>query len=200
MMYDAYQGMADVGDRVRQLAESAHAILTAWSAHPYAPPWRRMSAYYELVALAGFTHARPDYGIDSVEIDGEAVPVEERGRLVDAVLPTAPFPQGGRRGRSQGAARRADVRPLRHPIARHDPHAAPRPPGVRHRLDQPAQRQARGRRISRSRTIPSTSSISCVSSASPAISSPFASRPSRRSRRPRSWRGTATASSRRASR
>jgi poly(3-hydroxybutyrate) depolymerase len=81
MMYDAYQGMADVGDRVRQLAESAHAVLTAWSRHPYAPPWRRMSAYYELVALAGFTHARPDYGIDSVEIDGEAVPVEERGVL-----------------------------------------------------------------------------------------------------------------------
>src|SRR5580658_447957 len=81
MMYDAYQGMADVGDRMRQLAESAHAILRTWSEHPYAPPWRRMSAYYELVALAGLTHARPDYGIDSVEIDGEAVPVEERGAL-----------------------------------------------------------------------------------------------------------------------
>jgi poly(3-hydroxybutyrate) depolymerase len=79
MMYDAYQGMADVGDRVRQLAQNAHAILTAWSAYPYAPPWRRMTAYYELVTLAGFTHARPDYEIESVEIDGEAVPVEERG-------------------------------------------------------------------------------------------------------------------------
>jgi polyhydroxyalkanoate depolymerase len=81
MMYDAYQGMADVGDRVRRLAENAHSVLTAWSSHPYAPPWRRMSAYYELVALAGFTHARPDYGIDSVEIDGEPVEVEERGVL-----------------------------------------------------------------------------------------------------------------------
>jgi polyhydroxyalkanoate depolymerase len=81
MMYDAYQGMADVGDRVRQLAQNAHAILTAWSSYPYAPPWRRMTAYYELVALAGFTHARPDYEIDSVEIDGEAIPVEERGVL-----------------------------------------------------------------------------------------------------------------------
>jgi len=81
MMYDAYQGMADVGDRVRQLAQNAHAILTAWSSHPYAPPWRRMTAYYELVAHAGFTHARPDYEIESVEIDGEAVPVEECGVL-----------------------------------------------------------------------------------------------------------------------
>ena len=28
MMYDAYQGMADVGDRVRLLAQNAHAILS----------------------------------------------------------------------------------------------------------------------------------------------------------------------------
>ena len=81
MMYDAYQGMADVGDRMRQLAQNAQMILSAWAAHPTASPWRRMSAYYELVALAGFTHARPDYGIDSVEINGAAVPVEERGAL-----------------------------------------------------------------------------------------------------------------------
>jgi len=79
MMYDAYQGMADVGDRVRLLAQNAHAILTAWSAHPTASPWARMSAYYELVALAGFTHARPDYAIDSIEIDGAPISVEERG-------------------------------------------------------------------------------------------------------------------------
>ncbi len=81
MMYDAYQGMADVGDRVRHLAQNAHMILSAWAAHPTASPWRRMSSYYELVALAGFTHARPDYGIDSVEINGAAIPVEERGVL-----------------------------------------------------------------------------------------------------------------------
>ncbi len=81
MMYDAYQQMADVGDRVRLLAENAHAILAAWSSNPFAPPWRRMAAYYELVALAGFTHARPDYGIDSVEIRDETIPVEERGVL-----------------------------------------------------------------------------------------------------------------------
>ena len=40
-----------------------------------------MSAYYELVALAGFTHARPDYAIDSIEIDGASVAVDERGVL-----------------------------------------------------------------------------------------------------------------------
>ncbi len=81
MMYDAYQKMADAGDRVRTFAENAHAILANWSSNPFAPPWRRMAAYYELVALAGFTHARPDYGIDSVEVRGETIPVEERGVL-----------------------------------------------------------------------------------------------------------------------
>src|SRR5271166_6050444 len=81
MIYDAYQGIADIHDRVRKTAENAQAILNAWSSNPFAPPWRRMAAYYELVALAGFTHARPDYGIDSVEIDGAPVPVEERGAL-----------------------------------------------------------------------------------------------------------------------
>ena len=81
MMYDAYQGMADVGDRMRLLAQNANAILSAWATEPTASPWARMSAYYELVALAGFTHARPDYAIDSIEIDGEPVPVEERGVL-----------------------------------------------------------------------------------------------------------------------
>ena len=33
MMYDAYQGMADVGDRMRQLAQNAQTILGAWAAH-----------------------------------------------------------------------------------------------------------------------------------------------------------------------
>jgi polyhydroxyalkanoate depolymerase len=81
MIYDAYQGMADIQNRVRRSAECAHEILESWSANPYAPPWRRMAAYYELVALAGFTHARPDYGIESVEVQGQSFPVEERGVL-----------------------------------------------------------------------------------------------------------------------
>ena len=79
MMYDAYQQVADVGDRVRLLAQNAHAMLAVRSAHPKASLWRRMSAYCELVDLAGFTHARPDYGVESVEIDGDPVPVEENG-------------------------------------------------------------------------------------------------------------------------
>jgi poly-beta-hydroxyalkanoate depolymerase len=117
MMYDAYQGMADVGDRVRLLAQNAHAILTAWSAHPTASPWARMSAYYELVALAGFTHSRPDYAIDSIEIDGAPISVEERGVMWTPFCQLLRFrrhagdlnplvaPSGARRRSSRGTIR-----------------------------------------------------------------------------------------------
>ncbi len=64
---------------------------------------------------------------------------------VDAVLPVASLPESRRRGRSQDPSDRAHVGAFRHPFARHDPHALARPPGVHHRLDQSAQRQARGR-------------------------------------------------------
>jgi polyhydroxyalkanoate depolymerase len=77
MMYDAYQGMADVGDRVRLLAANAQVVLEAWSSQPFAAPWRKMAAYYELVALAGFTHARPDWEVDAIEVGGEELAVAQ---------------------------------------------------------------------------------------------------------------------------
>ncbi len=78
MMYNAYQRAEDAGDQVRRFAENAHTILSAWSANPFASPVRRMAAYYELLALAGFTHFRPDYGIDFVEVRHENIPVQEK--------------------------------------------------------------------------------------------------------------------------
>ena len=59
MMYDAYQALADAGDRVRLLAANAESILKTWSNPTHGTPLARMAAYYEVVALAGFTHARP---------------------------------------------------------------------------------------------------------------------------------------------
>ncbi len=45
----------------------------------YASPLRRMAAYYEIVALAGFTHMRPDYGIVEIVTDsGLRIPVQEK--------------------------------------------------------------------------------------------------------------------------
>jgi poly(3-hydroxybutyrate) depolymerase len=79
MMYDAYQAYADVSHQVRALASSSNGILSLWSTMQYASPLRRMAAYYEIVALSGFTHSRPDFGISAVVIDsGESVHVLEK--------------------------------------------------------------------------------------------------------------------------
>jgi poly(3-hydroxybutyrate) depolymerase len=66
MMYDAYQGYADLSHPVRQLATNSDTILRLWSTSQFASPLRRMAAYYELVALAGFTHTRPPFAITEI--------------------------------------------------------------------------------------------------------------------------------------
>jgi polyhydroxyalkanoate depolymerase len=81
MMYDAYQSYADVSNRLRMAASSGERLLRLWKSAPYASPLRAWQAYCELVALLGFTHERPDYGIaeiatskgDLVEVSEEAV-------------------------------------------------------------------------------------------------------------------------------
>ena len=76
-MYDAYQSYADMAYSVRMLAANTESILTNWGQAPYNSPLQRMAAYYELVALAGFTHARPDYEIKSIAIDGQDIAISE---------------------------------------------------------------------------------------------------------------------------
>ena len=78
MMYDAYQGYADLSHPIRSLATSSERILRMWSATQFASPIRRMAAYYELVGLAGFTHTRPDFEIANVRShNGDSVGVKE---------------------------------------------------------------------------------------------------------------------------
>ena len=77
MMYDSYQAMADVGDSARLLAANAERILNIWTTGPFASPMRRMAAYYEAVALAGFTHERPSFNLPFVDVRGEIVAVED---------------------------------------------------------------------------------------------------------------------------
>lgn len=76
-MYHYYQAYADLTDPVRMLAANAERILAAWGSNATASPIKKMAAYYEIVALAGFTHARPDYGIKTVEVRGETLAVTE---------------------------------------------------------------------------------------------------------------------------
>src|SRR5665647_3558405 len=79
MMYDAYQGYADLSHPVRQLATNSDTILRLWSTTQFASPLRRMAAYYELVALAGFTHTRPPFAITEVATnEGATVAVTEQ--------------------------------------------------------------------------------------------------------------------------
>ena len=81
MMYDSYQKMADAGDVVRQFAENARMVLSAWSNGPFTSPLARMAAYYEVVALAGYTHDRPAFNIHDVEVRGEKRAVKQSDSL-----------------------------------------------------------------------------------------------------------------------
>jgi poly(3-hydroxybutyrate) depolymerase len=78
MIYDAYQTYVDLNQPLRSLAASADRVLSLWSPTQFASPLRRMAAYYELIALAGFTHNRPDYQINSITTErGEVLGVLE---------------------------------------------------------------------------------------------------------------------------
>ncbi len=77
MLYSAYQTLADLRDPVRELAANTDRILTSWASGPFVNPFQRMAAYYELVALAGFTHTRPDFDLPSIEIGGKLIPIVE---------------------------------------------------------------------------------------------------------------------------
>jgi poly(3-hydroxybutyrate) depolymerase len=78
MMYDAYQSYADVSNRLRLAAASGERLLRLWKSTPYASPARCFQAYCELVALLGFTHKRPHYGIDQIAThDGSMVDIVE---------------------------------------------------------------------------------------------------------------------------
>ncbi len=82
MLYQAYQAQADVMMPVRALA------ATALSAAAHAVPGlnhgaiRNLTAAYELIARAGLTHTRPDYGIHSVMVGNREVEVSEEAAHV----------------------------------------------------------------------------------------------------------------------
>ncbi|MBY6242195.1 polyhydroxyalkanoate depolymerase [Methylosinus sp. Sm6] len=78
MMYDAYQSYADVSNRLRLAAASGERLLRLWKTAPYASPLRCFQAYCELVALLGFTHERPSFGIDQISThDGAVIDIAE---------------------------------------------------------------------------------------------------------------------------
>jgi len=83
MLYQAYQAHSDIMEPVRRFAsmaaESVGARLNG-AARPSS--LSNMTAAYELIARVGLTHTRPAYGIDSVMVGNEEVPVTEEAALV----------------------------------------------------------------------------------------------------------------------
>jgi poly(3-hydroxybutyrate) depolymerase len=78
MLYQAYQRQRDLTAPARAFAGLAH-----WTLGEMPSTWtdnrlvRQMSAGYEMIERSRLTHERPSFGIDSVTIGDEEVPVHE---------------------------------------------------------------------------------------------------------------------------
>jgi polyhydroxyalkanoate depolymerase len=82
MLYQAYQANSDIMVPVRAWADRALELIDANGARIAGhPALRNLNAAYELIARAGLTHDRPEFGIKDVEIGGGQVAVRERAAL-----------------------------------------------------------------------------------------------------------------------
>ena len=83
MLYQAYQAHADAMVPLRAFAGFAAKTVGARLNGASRPsPLSNLTAAYELIARAGLTHARPDYGIDSVTVGNREVAVREEAACV----------------------------------------------------------------------------------------------------------------------
>ena len=76
MLYQAYQAHSDIMVPVRAFAGAAlHAFgpINGFSS----PAIKNLTAAYELIARAGLTHVRPPYGVATVVVGNEELPVRE---------------------------------------------------------------------------------------------------------------------------
>jgi polyhydroxyalkanoate depolymerase len=77
MTYLAYQLQSDLLAPVRFAADAMRASLDRLAPWDPTLATRSLGAAYEMVARAGLTHHRPDYGIDTATVGGREVPVIE---------------------------------------------------------------------------------------------------------------------------
>jgi polyhydroxyalkanoate depolymerase len=82
MIYTAYQAQSDLTAPMRVMSGATARLLTDLSPG-LTDRWmvRSTLATTEIVARWGLTHRRPAFGIDSVVVEGEAVPVREEAVL-----------------------------------------------------------------------------------------------------------------------
>ncbi len=76
MLYHAYQLQADIMTPVRALAQVALAAVAGQRA-ARGQTISNMAAAYELLSRARLTHQRPSFGIESVRVGNETLPVRE---------------------------------------------------------------------------------------------------------------------------
>lgn len=79
MMYQAYQTQTELMFPLQFMAQQTSATLGF--RHPPGSPLRKVAAANEVFSRMKLTHKRPDYGIHTVHIAGEAVPVVEESLL-----------------------------------------------------------------------------------------------------------------------
>lgn len=79
LAYPLYQAFADLGAPWRAGASAMRAALAAWpaAAAGLGLDARYLDACCELVEMMGLTHARPPFGIEAVDVNGETVAVHE---------------------------------------------------------------------------------------------------------------------------
>lgn len=75
--YPAWQALAEIARPWRAVASSTRSTLAAWPALAATSHGRYLDACCELVEMAGLSHARPSFGIDTVNVDGETISVTE---------------------------------------------------------------------------------------------------------------------------
>ncbi|MFZ3033683.1 MAG: polyhydroxyalkanoate depolymerase [Parvibaculum sp.] len=86
MLYYAYQLQSDLMKPVRAMADAAASMLNQPTITELdSPTIRHMAAAFEMVSRAGLSHTRPSYGIESVRVGKEEVPVTEEAAF------TTPF-------------------------------------------------------------------------------------------------------------
>ncbi len=77
MLYAAYQYQTDLMAPLRKAAGQAQALLKPLLGLPGLSGLSAVSAAWELVARAGLSHARPDFGIHQVRVAGRKTKVSE---------------------------------------------------------------------------------------------------------------------------
>jgi poly(3-hydroxybutyrate) depolymerase len=77
MLYAAYEMQAGAGEPFRFFARSLLETAARLGGLADWPAARHVQAALELIGRAEITHARPDYAISSVNVDGREVPVRE---------------------------------------------------------------------------------------------------------------------------